>query len=53
MSMGKSVTSYLLGHAICDGYIDEVDATMNDWPQVQNSIYYNQKLIIFFTYYTN
>ena len=47
MSMGKSVTSYILGHAICDGYIDGVDSTMNDWPQLQNSIYYNQKLINF------
>ena len=24
MSMGKSVTSYLVGHAICEGYIDGV-----------------------------
>ena len=32
MSMGKSVTSYILGHAICEGYIDGVDARVNDWP---------------------
>ena len=47
MSMGKSVTSYILGHAICEGYIDGVDARVNDWPLLNNSIYHNQKLINF------
>ena len=47
MSMSKSVTSYLLGHAICDGYIDGVDARMNDWPLLEDSIYHNQKIINF------
>ena len=47
MSMGKSVTSYLLGHAICEGYIDGVDARINDWPLLNDSIYHNQKLINF------
>jgi CubicO group peptidase (beta-lactamase class C family) len=47
MSMGKSVTSYILGHAICEGYIDGVDARVNDWPVIKDSIYYDQKLINF------
>ena len=47
MSMNKSVTSYILGHAICEGYIDSVDSKINDWPIIQNSLYHNQKLINF------
>ena len=47
MSMGKSVTSYLVGHAICDGYIDGVDARVNDWPIIKDSLYHDQKLITF------
>jgi len=43
-SVGKSVTSYLLGHAICEGYIDGVDTTMSDWPLVQGTLYENLKL---------
>ncbi len=47
MSMGKSVTSYILGHAICDGYIDGVDTRINDWRPIENTLYHNQKLIDF------
>ena len=47
MSMGKSVTSYLVGHAICEGYIDGVDARVNDWPIIKDSLYHDQKLIDF------
>jgi hypothetical protein len=47
MSMGKSVTSYILGHAICGGYIDGVDARINDWPPIENNLYHNQKIIDF------
>ena len=47
MSMGKSVTSYILGHAICEGYIDGVDARVNDWPIIKDSLYHDQKLIDF------
>ena len=47
MSMGKSVTSYLVGHAICEGYIDGVDARVNDWPIIKDSLYHDQKLINF------
>jgi len=45
MSMNKSVTSYILGHAICDGYIGGVDTRINDWPLLSSSLYENQKLI--------
>ena len=45
MSMNKSVTSYILGHAICDGYIESVDSKLDDWPILENSLYDNQKLI--------
>jgi len=45
MSMGKSVMSYILGHAICEGYIDGVDSKIDDWPVLKTSLYDNQKLI--------
>ena len=47
LSMSKSVVSYILGHAICDGYIDGVDARVNDWPTIKDSLYHDQKLINF------
>lgn len=44
-SMGKSITSYLVGHAICQGYIPSVDAPIQDWPLMENTLYYGQPLI--------
>ena len=44
-SMGKSLVSYIVGHAICSGYIDSVHAPINDWPLLENTLYHNQKLI--------
>ena len=44
-SMGKSLPSYILGHAICDGYIDGVDSTISDWRIVKDTLYENHKLI--------
>ena len=44
-SVGKSMVSYVLGHAICEGYIEGVDSRINDWPLVKNTLYENQKLI--------
>tara|TARA_Y100001936_G_scaffold242473_1_gene279795 strand:- start:119 stop:1510 length:1392 start_codon:yes stop_codon:yes gene_type:complete len=44
-SVGKSLASYILGHAICKGYVGNIDAQINDWPLIQNSIYHNQKII--------
>jgi hypothetical protein len=43
--MGKSLVSYVTGHAICEGYIDGVDARLNDWPLLENTLFYDQKLI--------
>ena len=45
MSVGKSMVSYVVGHAICEGYIESIDSKVNDWPLVENTLYHNQKLI--------
>ena len=44
-SVGKSIASYILGHAICKGHIESIDAKLNDWPLIKNSLYHNQKII--------
>ena len=38
MSLGKSVGSYLMGHAICKGYIESLDHKLSDWPIVENTL---------------
>ena len=38
-SMGKSLVSYVTGHAICEGYIDSINVKLNDWPLIQNTLY--------------
>ena len=27
------------GHAICGGYIDSIDTTLNDWPLIKDTLY--------------
>lgn len=44
-SMGKSLVSYVLGHAICEGYIDGIDSKIKDWNLIKNTLYENHKLI--------
>jgi len=44
-SAGKSITSYIVGNAICEGYISGINAKIDDWPAVRNTLYDNQKLI--------
>ena len=44
-SMGKSITSYLLGHAICKGYIGSIDDAVKDWPLMENTLYFGQPII--------
>ena len=44
-SVGKSLVSYVLGHAICEGYIDSIDITLDDWPVLNGTLYKSQKLI--------
>ena len=39
------MVSYVVGHAICEGYIKSIDSKVNDWPLVENTLYHNQKLI--------
>ena len=45
MSIGKTMVSYVMGHAICKGYIDSVDSRLNDWSLTKNTPYENQKII--------
>jgi hypothetical protein len=44
-SVGKSFTSYLLGHAICKGIIKDVNESLSDWPLVKGTLYENKTLI--------
>jgi len=46
-SVGKSMVSVVLGHAICEGYIESLDSKINDWPMLKNTLYDNQKIIDF------
>lgn len=46
-SVAKSWTSYILGHAICRGYIEDIDARIDDYPAVEGTLYENQKIIDF------
>lgn len=43
-SMGKSLVSYVTGHAICNGHITSVDEKLN-WDLLHNTLYYGQPLI--------
>jgi len=42
-STGKSITSYIVGHAICEGYISSIDEVI-DWPLMNNTLYQGQLL---------
>jgi len=42
-STGKSITSYIVGHAICGGYISSIDEII-DWPLMKNTLYQGQPL---------
>lgn len=44
-SVGKSISSYILGHAICKGYISGLDARLNDWDIIEKTLYYDQILL--------
>ena len=46
-SVGKSMVSVVVGHAICEGYIESLDSKINDWPMLKNTLYDNQKIIDF------
>lgn len=42
-SIGKSINSYIVGHAICEGYISSIDEII-DWPLMKNTLYDGQPL---------
>ena len=42
-STGKSITSYIVGHAICEGYIKSIDELI-DWPMMSKTLYQGQSL---------
>ena len=44
-SMGKSLVSYITGHAICEGYIESVDERLSGWDVIENTLYEDQVLI--------
>ena len=44
-SMGKSLVSYVTGHAICEGYIDNVNVKLDDWPLIKSTLYDNSVLL--------
>ncbi len=44
-SMGKSLVSYVTGHAICEGYIDSVNVKLDDWPLIKNTLYEDSVLL--------
>ena len=44
-SMGKSLVSYVTGHAICEGYIDNVNVKLNDWSLIKSTLYEDSVLL--------
>jgi glutaredoxin-related protein len=44
-SMGKSLVSYVLGHAICEGYISDINEKLTGWKLVKNTLFEDQVLI--------
>ena len=38
MSAGKSLGGYLMGHAICKGYINSLSSSLADWPIVKGTL---------------
>ena len=44
-SMGKSLVSYVTGHAICEGYIDNINVKLNDWPLIKDTLYEDSILL--------
>ena len=44
-SVGKSLVSYVLGHAICEGYINSIEVILYDWSVLDGTLYKGQKLI--------
>ena len=43
--MGKSMISYVVGHAVCKGYIDNVNVKLNDWVVLNDTLYADNTLL--------
>ena len=44
-SMGKSLVSYVTGHAICRGHIKDTNVKLDDWPLIKDTLYADLRLI--------
>ena len=44
-SMGKSLISYVVGHAVCKGFIDNVNVKLNDWIVLNDTLYADNTLL--------
>ena len=44
-STGKSIISYIVGHAICEGYIASINAPIDKWPLMEDTLYFDQPLL--------
>ena len=38
MSLGKSLGGYLMGHAICEGYVNSLSSSLADWPILKGTL---------------
>ncbi len=43
--MGKSLTSYVVGHSVCKGYIDSVNVRLDDWIVLNDTLYADNTLL--------
>ena len=44
-SMGKSLTSYVVGHSVCKGYIDSANVRLDDWIVLNDTLYADNTLL--------
>ena len=44
-SVGKSMISYVVGHVVCKGYIDNVNVKLNDWIVLNDTLYADNTLL--------
>ena len=43
----KKFSIYVLGHAICEGYIDSIEVTLDDWSVLDGHFIKVKNLLIF------
>ena len=44
-SMGKSIAAYVVGHAVCKGYIGSVTQSVSDWEVLNDTLYADNTLL--------